>query len=178
MNHLDHIKLNVSSPAEPIPPGRGFYQLEEEALFVQVGVFNRQRRFYSYLEADNLLLEFDRRGRLIFMEVSVPRRLWQTKAELSSPPRVEAADVRWLDFRSHIRSPVILTNGNRSVAKVVLDDNRTDLLNYYLAQSIILQVDGHNRAAAVWVTDIIDDSAGQEIADFRKGSRHSEAAEV
>ena len=49
-------KLKISAPIEPIPPGRGFYQLEEDSLLVQVGVFDRRRRFFSYLQSEHVCL--------------------------------------------------------------------------------------------------------------------------
>ena len=68
---LEKINLKIETPAGPIPSGRGFYQLDEEILFVQIGLFLNSRKFFSYLETDNLLLDIDRNGRLIFIELDL-----------------------------------------------------------------------------------------------------------
>ncbi len=162
--------LNISTPTEPIVPGRGFYQLEEEVLFVQVGPFTGARRFYSYLEGGGVVFDFDRHGRLIFVEIDVARRHWKPKPNLNVPQVVEAADIRWLDFRNSLRPPVIETNDRRTVVKLTFEDTSAPR-SYYAADSVIVQADPSNRLCAIWITDITDDIAGQEIGFFRKESR-------
>ncbi len=167
---VQSIRVNVSTPTEPTPPGRGFYQLEEDTLFVQVGPFQDRRKFFSYIESDHLSLELDRTGRLIFIEVSVPRRRWQIADDLVAPKVVEPADIRWLDFRENITSPRLLTNEQRSLLKLEFSA-LTDPLSYYLADSVTAQVDIEGQLGAVWVTEITDDLGGQEIGAFRKKLR-------
>lgn len=170
----DSISLNISTPSEPIAPGRGFYQLEEEALFVQVGQFASRRRFFSYLDSDGIRLDFDRLGRLIFIEVDISRRLWLVDPLLKTPEIVEPADIRWLHFRNSVPIPRLFTNERKTLVKLAfLQVN--DPLNYYAAQSIIVQASRDCRLAALWITDIIDDIAGQEIGAFRKGIRAYES---
>ena len=102
---VERIRLRIATPIEPVMPGRGFYQLEEDALYVQVGLFSSGRRFYSFLESSNVLFDFDRLGRLIFMEVRVPRRRWEVDTTLEVPAIVQPADIRWLNFRDTIDHP-------------------------------------------------------------------------
>lgn len=168
---LTAIKLNISTPTEPILPGRGFYQVEEDTLFVQIGSFDKYHRFFSFLESNKVEFDFDRRGRLIFIEIGVPRRQWAVDPFLKPPDRVEAADIRWLNFRETIKAPSISTDKTRSVLKLSLNGNKTELLNYYLAQSVMVQTDANGRVAAIWVTKISDDMAGREIAAYRKTLR-------
>ena len=170
----DSISLSISTPSEPIAPGRGFYQLEEEALFVQVGQFVSRRRFFSYLDSERIRLDFDRLGRLIFIEIDISRRLWQVSPALTPPEIVEPADIRWLHFRESVPIPRLLTNERKTVLKLAF--RQVDQpLNYYAAQSVIAQVDHNSRLAALWITDITDDIAGQEIGAFRKGIRAYES---
>ena len=169
---INTAKLRISTPTEPIPPGRGFYQLEEESLYVQVGIFTRNRRFFSYLQSDEVSLDFDREGRLIFIEVAVPRRSWQVTPRLQKPSRAEIADIRWLDFRESIATPSLQTPADRSALRLRFS-NRTPTQNYFLAESVILQVCENNLLGAIWVDDIVDDMAGREIASFRKNCRPS-----
>ncbi len=164
---VESINLNVSTPTEPIAPGRGFYQLEEEALFVQIGPFSNRRRFYSYLETPGIMLDFDRYGRLIFVEVDIPRRRWSVNKELTPPYVVEAADVRWLNFRNSLPAPAVETNPDRTVLKISFRSAGSPL-NYYVAQSVIAQTCPDHRLAALWITDISDDLAGRQISSFRK----------
>ncbi|MEW5993828.1 MAG: hypothetical protein AB1744_05465 [Candidatus Zixiibacteriota bacterium] len=164
------LKVRISTPTEPILPGRGFYQLEEESLYVQVGPFSKERRFYSYIESETVRFDFDRKGRLIFIEVAIPRRHWPADADIAPPAVVEPADIRWLGFREQVGDPAITTSRDRSVVQLSFGDSTT-LRNYYLAESVVAQITDNNCLAAVWITDIIDDLAGQEIASFRKKLR-------
>lgn len=167
---LRSLQLRISTPTEPIPPGRGFYQLEEDALYAQVGSFDPSRRFYSFLESDQLKLELDKSGRLIFIELSLPRRHWPLNDSLHLPDSAGTADVRWLDFRDRIPEPTIETNRRRTLLHLRFSDV-APYRTIHLADTILLQSDNQDRLVALWVDDITDDLAGQEIASFRKQLR-------
>jgi hypothetical protein len=164
---LDRLKLRISTLTEPILPGQGFYQLEEDTLYVQIGSFSKQRRFFSYLESENVRLDLDREGRLIFVEVSVPRRLWKIDSSLKPPSVVEPADIRWLDFRERVIDPVLLTDPERQCL-VLRFTNEASPRNYFLAEKVIAQVNDRHELSAIWIIEIIDDLAGQRIGAFRK----------
>jgi hypothetical protein len=167
---LDRLKLRISTLTEPILAGQGFYQLEEDALYVQIGPFTKERRFFSYLESEHVRFDLDRQGRLIFIEVNVPRRLWRTESSIKPPTVVEPADIRWLDFRDRIKDPLLVCNPKRShlfLRFAKIEKPR----NYYLAETVIAEVNDNDELAGIWITDIIDDLAGQQIGAFRKRLR-------
>jgi hypothetical protein len=163
-------RLKVSTPTEPIAPGRGFYQLEEDALYVQIGLFDPDFRFFSYLESESVHLELDRNARLIFIEVTQPRRHWEVSDDLMFPSVVEMADLRWLDFRESIHEPRLTANYSRTLLRVEYSTSSATR-NYYLTRNVVAQVDSADHLAAIWINDIEDDLAGREIAAFRKRCR-------
>ncbi len=165
-------KLQVSTPIEPTRPGRGFYQLEEEALYVQVGPFTGRRRFFSYLESEHVRFDIDRHGRLIFIEIDLPRRRWRVDTTVTRPRVVRAADIRWLDFRKSIGDPQVLTNMLQTELMLIFSD-APFTHNFYLADSVIAMVADENQLAAIWVGDITDDLAGLGLASFRRDMRHT-----
>lgn len=167
---IDSIKLSISTPTEPILPGRGFYQLDEEVLFVQVGLFSKHKKFFSYLESENIHFDFDRTGHLIFMEINVPKRSWQIVHKLDVPEVVEPADIRWLDFRGYINEPEIITNRDKTLLLLKFKENNFPL-HFSLASSIVAQTNKNKELSAIIITDIYDDMAGKEISSFRKNSR-------
>ena len=57
---VSQIKLKVQTPSGPVLPGRGFYQLEEDALYVQIAPFSREFRFFSFLESEFVHLDLDK----------------------------------------------------------------------------------------------------------------------
>lgn len=150
-------------------PGRGFYQLEEDALYVQIGPWNGDRRFFNWLESDIARLDFDRHGRLIFVEVSLPRRQWMVDKSCCRPATVEMADLRWLDFRSEIEPPELICNERQTCLQLRYGDAQP-VAAYYVADHVILQTDAESRLAAIWIEDIVDDLAGQELSTFRKAT--------
>ena len=164
---IESIALKIDTPTGEITPGRGFYQLEEDALYVQVGEYSKRRRFFNYLESEYVRFDFDRFGRLIFIEVSLPRRRWEVNTQLAAPTIAEPADIRWLDFRARIAEPRLLTNKKRTDLLIEFK-SRHDWRWLTLAEKIFVQVDSENRLTGLMVVDIDDDLAGEQIASFRK----------
>ncbi len=174
---LEYLRLRITTPTRPIEPGRGFYQLEEDALYVQIGLFDTRNRFFSYLESETVRLDFDRNARLIFVELSLPRRAWSVQDELEFPEVIEMADIRWLDFRETIKEPTVTTNRDRTMVRIRYSSDRAER-NFYLARTVVAQVDSKDNLVAIWVERIEDDIAGREIATFRKRCRKGWAVTV
>ncbi len=171
---LDSITLRISTPTEPLAPGRGFYQLEEDILFVQIGKFSSKHRFYSYIESDNLRLDIDKSGHLIFLEYRIPRRQWTVDENLLAPTALQSTDIRWIDFREKVKDPVVTTNKKRTKVCFSFSNANPDY-SFLLAESVFLQVDKDKQLVAIWIDDITDDIAGREIAAFRKKVRGKES---
>jgi hypothetical protein len=161
------LKVKINAPAGTLPPSRGFYQLEEETLYLPIAYPDKQNRFFSFLESETVSLQFDRQGRLILIEVNLPRRRWTAKDDLIFPESATAADIRFLDFRQSFNRPTIFCDNPHQ--KILIRFSR-DLSshNYFLAEGLIAQVSADNRLVALWASDIIDDFAGREIAEWRK----------
>lgn len=161
------LKLKISTPVQPIPRGLGFYQIEDDALHVPIGGTFTSRRFFSYIDSPVSRFDLDKEGRLMFIELSVPRSQWQVIDNLNQPAAVEPADIHWLDFRKSIESPELLTDKEHSRISIKLTDE-TPMLNYYLADLVILQVGQTGHACGILVNEIIDDAGGRKIAAFRR----------
>jgi len=167
---LNKLKLKISTPTEPTPPGRGFYQMEEDSLYVPIGGPAGSRRFFSFLEAEHVRLDLDRHGRLVFIEVNLPRSLWSVNPELSKPENAHPSDVRWLDFRTSIANPTLTTDRKRASLLIGFSEDRPTAA-FYLAESVILQTNGSGKPVSIWVGQIESDRAGQAIAAFRRANR-------
>ncbi len=163
-------RLRVSTPTEPVVPGRGFYQLEEESLFVQVGISTTERSFFSFIESELLRLELDRKGRLIFIELNRAKRHWTIVNSLLPPKIIEPADLRWLDFRTELEEPLYYTNNDQNIIKIEFAKS-DEYRNYYIAEKVIASVNSYDQLTALWITEIDDDLAGQEISLFRSRGR-------
>jgi hypothetical protein len=159
-------KIAVRTPTEQIPVGRGFYQLEEDSLYVQVAPWDREHRFFSFLESDQVRLDIDKNGVLLFIEVTLPRRNWETVALLEIPTQHQPGDVRWADFRQQMVSPRLVADRTREHLRIIFSESQS-VATYEIAQSILVQADDDNLVTGIWIADILDDLAGQEIAHFR-----------
>ncbi|MCP4705112.1 MAG: hypothetical protein GY865_10920, partial [candidate division Zixibacteria bacterium] len=162
-------EIQTRTPASQkgkIPSGRGFYQLEEESLYLPVEYPSNQKRFYSYLDSDTVSLHFDRAGRLIFIEVNIPRRRWNIKNDFVPPEIADSDEARFLDFRKSLIDPKVFCDKGKKHL-LILFDNQPAKHNIYLAKNLIAQVTSSGFLTAIWVTDIIDDMAGQKIASWR-----------
>jgi hypothetical protein len=164
------LRLRIAPSEQPEPSGQGFYQLEEDALYVQIGEFDNSHRFFSFIDGDKLRMDIDREGRLLFVELGVPRRNWPVDPNLAAPLPYLSRDVRWLDFRGTIPRPVISASPSRTVMRLGFSD-ASPVQTIALASAVFLQVDREQSAVALWVTKIGDDLAGREIAAFRRLGR-------
>ncbi len=164
---MSSLHLKISTPVQPIPRGLGFYQTEDECLYVQLGGPSDTRRFFSYIDSPVSRFDLDRQGRLMFCEVTIPKRKWQVVDNLEQPAVVEPADIRWLTFRKSIECPELHTNNERSRLLIRLSAEAPKF-NYYLADAVILQVDESGRACSILVNEIVEDTAGRKISAFRR----------
>lgn len=163
---LTAINLKIEAPTGEVTPGRGFYQLEEDSLYVQVGGFGSGHAFFNYLESDRIRFDIDKSGRLTLIEVTTARRQWTVYPYLAAPTIAEPADIRWLDFRAQIADPELITDPRRTSLLVRFSPHTSP--NWYrLAEHVFLRADQDNRLAAIMITGIEDDLAGQQIAAFR-----------
>jgi len=154
-------------PVGQLEPGRGFYQLEEDSLYVQIGNYRKNQHFFSYLESEHVRLDFDRDGRLLFIEVTLPSRRWTVIPDWQAPERTERADIRWLDFRDTIPEPELLTDEKRHRLLLRFQSQSPEHV-FLLANSVLLGVSARETVTAIWLTDIVGDLAGREIAAFRR----------
>lgn len=167
---LEAIKLRIQTPIEWSAPGRGFYQRDEESLYVQVGLFSEQHRFFSYIESQSVRFDLDKDGRLVFIEVSAPRRQWQIDPHFCPPSASVQADIRWLNFRAAVPSPRLLTDSIASRLAIRFGE-LPPAGSFLLAESIIVEFTRENCLVAIWITDIVDDVAGLKLAAFRRAIR-------
>jgi hypothetical protein len=164
---IDKLTIRIDTPSDTLPIGRGFYQIEEDTLFVPIGVLpNSRHAFFSFLESGSVRLDVDKSGSLLFMEISKSRRLWEVVAEPIPPAHAPYADIRWLDFRENFPEPRLITNPGRNLVCVEFSD-RPALSAYSLAESVKLEIDDSHAAVRIWVTEIVDDLAGRLIAAVR-----------
>ncbi len=165
-------RLQVYAPTNGIMPGWGFYQLEDDTLYVPIGA-PKGRHFFSYIESEYVRLDLDKMGRLLLFEVDFPRRRWTTIDDMKIPTGGVSADLRWLDFRETIKTPEILTDDLRQTLQLRFS-RHTPSQTYNLADEIILQADEDDRVVSIFVSLIYDDLAGQGIKHFRQQIRFEE----
>ena len=163
-------KLKVSSPTGPLRPGRGFYQLEEDSLYVALADYPEPARFFSSIESDIVRFDVDLKGRLMTIEVNLPRRRWPVEESIVYPMQATEADIRWTDFRQSMVPPSIVTDAKRQNLMLRFSDNPPKA-SHYLADRVLCQIDANQTLIALWITDIIDDIGGNEIRDFRQLNR-------
>ena len=168
---LAEIQLRIDTPTGPTKPGRGFYQLDEESLFVQIGQFTEKKHFFNYIENDNVLLDLDRTGQLIFIEIYKAKRHWVVDENLTPPKNAEMADIRWLNFRQKVKPAEIITDEEQKVVKLQFEVISNPLY-FILAESVIAETDEAHTLTALWVTSYDEDAGGKQIKHFRRSQRH------
>ena len=168
------IKLRIDTPTGPIRPGRGFYQLDEESLFVQIGLFTEKKHFFNYLENETLLFDLDRVGQLIFIEINKAKRHWEQDEHLTAPTTAEHADIRWLNFREELPEAIVKTDTKFETVKIEFYANSSPLY-YIVSESVIAETEQNHLLTSLWITSYDEDAGGQSIKRFRRKSRHSKS---
>ena len=161
------LETTITPPVDEIPVGRGFYQLEEDTLYVQLAPYDPNHRFFNYLESDLVRFDLDKDGLLLFVEIREARRRWAVVENLNVPHYSQPADIRWLDFRMRLPEARFLTNESHDLLAIEFSD-RPAVASYQPAWSVIVDCDDSGCVTRIWFTDIVDDLAGQDIAAFRK----------
>nr|MBN2277168.1 hypothetical protein [candidate division Zixibacteria bacterium] len=167
---LKSLNVRVHTPTDFIPRGRGFYQLEEEALYFPVEYPGERPRFFSFLDSEFLSFHISRDGRLLFLDLTLPRRRWRVTRNFIAPETALLADIRFLDFRLGIKNPITFCDRSRQHLMFRFSEGPAEH-NYYLAENLIAQIDTANHLVAIWARDIVDDLAGQEILSWRRTVR-------
>ncbi len=164
---LNRIKLRISAPTKLNRLSRGFYQIEEEKLYVQIGQFAKTGQYFSYLESKNCRLEIDRHGYLIFIVITTPRRNWNIMNNLDIPSPASERDVKFIPFRKTIKPPQIQTTPDQKDLKICFFES-TETICLKLNDYIMIEVNSSDELAAIWIINILDDLAGKKLASFRK----------
>jgi hypothetical protein len=164
---VSSLKLKISAPTKPIPKGMGFYQLEDDVLYVPIGGNFKTGRFFSYIDSPGARFDLDNQGRLIFFEVSVPRRLWKKVDTFNESDIALTADIRWINFRNLMDEPEVFNNQNSTKIYLRLS-NEPSVSSYFLADKVILKVSENGNAVGILVNEIEDDMAGHKFAWFKR----------
>lgn len=168
------IQLRIDTPTGPVKSGRGFYQLDEESLFVQIGLFTEKKHFFNYLENDWVLFDLDRMGQLIFIEIYKAKRHWIIDNSLTPPADAETADIRWLNFREKLPNTLIKTDKNYEIVKLEFQKNNSPYY-FIISESVIVETDHAHSLTAVWITSYEEDTGGQHIKQFRRRQRRAKS---
>jgi hypothetical protein len=157
------IKVAIKAPVAFPPASRGFYQVEEEVLYV---VVYPSGDFFSYLDSARLQIDVDRIGRLLFMHILVPRRRWRIDRSFYIPSGAAEADIRFLDFRSRLPEASLLSDPDRTMLRIRFQTVR-NAASYRLADHLVVNLAPDNTLASIWVTAIDDDRAARGMAAWR-----------
>lgn len=166
------LKVIVRTPDADIPRARGFYQLEEDTLYFPIESGHGRSRYFSFIDSESVSLQLDREGRLIFIEINLPRRHWQVGPDLAPPDDAAPADIRFLDFRERFGKPDVLCDLKYQTVFIKFSD-RPARMTCFLAENVLAQVDTDNNMTGLWLSGIVDDRAGKNISAWRKMLRSS-----
>ncbi len=182
------IKVRLVTPAEKPLFSRGFYQVEEDLLYVPIFPAGK---FYSYVDTPKsrnkstvsgkaskssarFSLDIDRKGRLLFIKVATPRRFWEHDDTLKIPQTVETADIRFISFRVKVHRARIQYSESDSLIRLNLD-NAPICNTYYITERLIAGLSEDNYLVALWISGIEDDRAAQKMAHWRKDHKNLES---
>lgn len=160
--------IHVRIAGYPVTPGisSGFYQAEEEALSTPIIHDNPRPRFYSALDAEGVSLQCDNRGRLIFVQVRKPRRLWIGSRGVSAAP-CPAADIRFLDFRVRIPEPEYLCDRRKNRLLIKFGEvSSSD--SFRIGDNVVALIYRKTVLRGLFIDCLNPDRAGRSLAKWRR----------
>lgn len=157
-------RIVIQTPAPELRFSRGFYQVEEDSLYVP---FYPARTFFSYLDSDQVSLQTDNKGQLVFLQLLLPRASWNVTPKPACPEATVTADIRLLDFREQLPKVTVETTADKSTVRLAFAAASTTAA-YRLTDSVMCEVTPDARLAAFWITEIEDDRAAAGMAAWRK----------
>lgn len=163
--HIKHISIRIAG--YPVTPGisAAFYQAEEEALMVPIIYENPHAQFYSSVESKGISLQCDKDGRLIFINIRKPRRLWIGERGISATPS-PPADIRILDFRCSINEPEFLCDRRKTRALIKFAEVHS-CDSFQLADNVFLLVYQRKTLNGIYIDTIHPDRAGQHMKNWK-----------
>ncbi len=163
---VSEIKVRVAG--FPVTPGisGGFYQAEEEALSNPIIHAEPRPRFYSALDAEGVSLQCDNKGRLIFVQVRKPRRLWIGSKGVSSAPS-PAADIRFLDFRCRIPEPEYLCDSQKNSLLIKFGEVASSD-SFRIGDNVVALIHNKKVLRGLFIDCLHTDRAGKALAKWRR----------
>lgn len=167
-NPSDLTSINVRLAGFTLTPAisAAFYQAEDEALSVPLIYDIPRPRFYSALDAKGISLQCDRAGKLIFVQIKKPRRLWIGSHGLEHVPS-PAADIRFLDFRRTIAEPEYLCSAKHDRVLVKFGDIHS-CDSYQIGDSLFIYIYRQREMRGLLIDNVLNDRAGKGLAKWRK----------
>lgn len=157
----------MKTPAAIQPVSRGFYQVEEDVLYIPLFPGGK---FYSFLDSDDVVFDIDQTGRLLFIQVRVPRHKWHIRKALRLPAAYTTADIRFLNFRDTLPPVVIETNPHESLLRLTFSDEKANAA-YAIADNLLVETTASETLKTIWILAIENDRAARTMAAWRKQAR-------
>jgi len=174
MKIVPPVRLKLITPAENHIHSRGFYQEEEESLYVPLYPGGR---FFSYLDGDNIRLDIDNKGRLLFLSLNIPRRRWIKVPRLRFPAVPGSASMKIINFRdrlprARIYSSLNIQNLHISLFKEPVENT------YQLTPSLLIETGTNNNLTGFWIKGVEEDRAALKMAAWRKHMKDEQEKNV
>ena len=158
------IKVVIKTPDGYGAVSRGFYQVEEDSLYVPL---HPAGKFFSYLDSPQATFDIDNAGRLLFLHIHTPREAWDIFDQTKPPVISNPADIRFMDFRNTLPAFRPETAADKSWLRLRFEDSR-QTVSYQAAENLIFEITTEATLASIWIMAIDDDRAAQGMARWRK----------
>ncbi len=161
-------EIRIHIAGHPVTPGisSAFYQAEEEALSAPIIHDNPRPRFHSALDSEGVSLQCDNHGRLIFVQVRKPRRLWIGARGVSAMP-APAADIRFLDFRCRIPEPEFLCDQGKNSLLIKFGEVAASD-SFRIGDNILALIYQKSVLRGLFIDGLQPDRAGRSLAKWRR----------
>lgn len=160
-------RISLRLAGHPLIPAisAAFYQEEEESLSVPIIYDNPRPRFYSALDSESLSLQCDNSGRLIFVQIKKPRRLWIGSHGISpvpSPP----ADIRFLDFRCRIPEPEFMSDAKKRQLLIRFMPVHSSS-SYQIGDNVFVYMSAEGELTGMYIDLVNSDRAGKKMSQWK-----------
>ena len=157
------IQLKTSEIARPFP-FRAFYDSTGDTLSVGI---KQKGKFGISIEADDISFDLTKDGKLLNIDVWIPRKNWTVDKAIHPPEEIEKASVVFVSKKVQTEPIAYVTDPKKTLLCIRFASERVSRF-ITPATSLIFELNAKDQLIGLWITQIEEDINFQKESEWRR----------
>lgn len=145
-------------------PCRAFY--DEIGDTMSVGI-KQKGKFSSYVEGENFSFDLTKDGKLLNIDVWLPRGKWTVEKTIHPPEHFDKENVKILDSRLKTEPIAYITDAKKTLLYIRFAAERIARF-VSPVNSLIFELNAKSQLVGLWITQIEEDINFQKESEWRR----------